>query len=164
MAVSFYVGLGVLSALTVGCKLMGGSAPSTTSSAGNGQVSVCQLSAGQVAQVAAATEFQSAEKVDPSLLDAGEREAIEQGGETGTCSQSQVSSLAESFPSVASALSAGGGSSAVAGMGSLGDMGMPGVVRTEYITVPKAGSRYLAGYNSDGIMVLLLRLMQHRPR
>lgn len=46
----------------------------------------------------------------------------------------------------------------------MGDLGMPGVVRTEYIVVPKAGSRYLAGYNSDGIMVLLLRLMQHRPR
>jgi hypothetical protein len=158
-----FVGFGLISSLSVGCKMSGASSSETAS---NSQSSVgCQLSAAQVAQLSAAREFQEAEKVNFEALSAAEQSALQGRSTNSSCSSDQVSALGESFPSIASALSTSeSGTTAVAGMALMGDLGMPGVVRTEYIVVPKAGSRYLAGYNSDGIMVLLLRLMQHRPR
>lgn len=157
--------MGLIAVLGAGCKMSGGSAANTSSNSVSSASVSCELSSAQVAQVSAASEFQGAEKVSLESLDAAERSAFEGKSPASACSALQVSSLGESFPSIATVLSTSEGSSnAVAGMGPLGDMGIPGVVRTEYIVVPKAGSRYLAGYNSDGIMVLLLRLMQHRPR
>lgn len=165
MRLASFLSVGLVAGLAVGCKMSGGSDSSTAASSAVSQGVSCQLSAAQAAQVAAAQEFQSTEKVSLDALDASERSAIEGQPASGSCSEGQVTSLAESFPSVATALSAEESRGAVvAGMGPVGDLSMPGVVRTEYIVVPKAGSRYLAGYNSDGIMVLLLRLMQHRPR
>jgi hypothetical protein len=164
MKILCFLGLGLFMSLGFGCKMSGGSM-SETASDSNGPL-VCQLNAEQVAQLSSAKELKDAEKVSLESISSEEQDAF--GGKStakSLCTLEQVSSLGESFPSIASSLSTGAESdTAVAGMGPMGDLGMPGVVRTEYIVVPKAGSRYLAGYNSDGIMVLLLRLIQHRAR
>ncbi len=163
MKTLYFVSLGLMAGLSSGCKMSGGASSETASSPTSSLG--CQLTDQQVAQLASSKEFQSVEKVSLESMSATEQAALKDSTPTSSCTADQVNSLGESFPSIASTLSAGGGNgTAVAGMGPMGDFGMPGVVRTEYIVVPKAGSRYLAGYNSDGIMVLLLRLMQHRAR
>jgi hypothetical protein len=162
-----FVTLVALGLSAFGCKQSSESAMSAASQTEVAEVAACQLTEMQAKLLSNASEFQTLEKVDLKTLPSDERNALQAKRTPQGCASEEIASLSGNFPSVAAKLPEGSssdGGSAVLALG--GDMmgGMPGVVRTEYISVPKAGSRYLAGYNSDGIMILLQRLMQTRPR
>lgn len=149
------------------CKQQGDSSTAAASrSSDTVEAAGCQLSSTQAKLLSSSGEFQQLEKVELNSLPAAEKSALQSVKTAQECSTTEISSLSESFPSVAAALSkpAGADASTTTAMALGGDMMDRGVVRTDYIIMPRTGTRYLAGYNSDGIIVLLQRLMQYRPR
>jgi hypothetical protein len=148
------------------CKQQGDSTTAAASRSGDTvEVAGCQLSPAQAKLLSSSGEFQQLEKVELNSLSAAEKSALQTVKTAQECSTTELSSLSESFPSVAAAFSKPAGADAsTTAMALGGDMMDRGVVRTDYIIMPKTGTRYLAGYNSDGIIVLLQRLMQYRPR
>jgi len=136
-------------------------APSTATAAG---AEACSLNDMQFQLVSGATEFKGLENVDLTTLPANEKSEISKKRNSSNCTPAEISSLTDVFPSIAAKLSPTGGTEGASTAMALGDtvMGVPGVSRTEYIRMP-TGSRYIAGYNSDGMMILLQRLLQRRP-
>ncbi len=163
--ISYLMGAVVLASL-VACKQSGDSAANIAarSSSTAAGAEACSLNDMQFQLVSSAAEFKSLENVDLMKLPANEKSEISKKRNSSNCTPAEMSSLTDVFPSIASKLSPTGGSEGVATAMALGDtvMGVPGVTRTEYIRMP-TGSRYIAGYNSDGMMILLQRLLQRRP-
>lgn len=153
----------VLVGTLAGCKQSGDSAMSAVSRSDDvAAVEKCQLSSTQVKLLAAAEEYKSLEKVDLATLPASDKDLLTQKKTTSNCATVEISALAQSFPSVAAKLSSPGQDDSSATAMALGGVGE--VVRTDYIIMPRTGTRYLAGYNSEGIIITLMRLMQYRPR
>jgi len=162
---SFVMGAVVLAGL-VACKPSADSeaniaARSSSTAAG---AEACSLNDVQFQLVSGAAEFKSLENVDLMTLSANEKSEISKKRKSSNCTPAEMSSLTDIFPSIAAKLSPTSGSEGTATAMALGDtlMGVPGVTRTEYIRMP-TGSRYIAGYNADGMMILLQRLLQRRP-
>lgn len=167
MRVVFWGVLACVGALAA-CKQQGESSTAAASRTPEAvDMTACQLSASQVKLLSSSGEYQKLEKVDLTILNAPEKAALENNRSIKECSSTELSAISESFPSIATALvkpAVADGANTSMALGADMGMGMGGVVRTDYIIVPRTGTRYLAGYNSDGIIVLLQRLMQHRPR
>lgn len=151
---------------TVACKQGGESDPNLAkrSDDTSGVPSSCELSEKQLRLVSTSVEFKALETVDAKSLPESEQAFLKNKTASAKCSTAEVSTLSGIFPSVAARFSETDESSSTAATMALSgiDSGMPGVVRTEYIRMP-SGSRYLAGYNADGLMILLHRLLQRRP-
>jgi hypothetical protein len=152
----------------VACKKQSDSTENSASRGGTGDspLLACQLSDSQVRLIAGSDEFKTFETVQVESLPEGERKALNSKRATAACAGTEISSLAGSFPSIAARLGDADNTETGATAMALGDTGMgygmPGVVRTEYIRMP-TGSRYVAGYNSDGLMIFLQRLLMRRP-
>ncbi|MEY3900737.1 MAG: hypothetical protein RL189_43 [Pseudomonadota bacterium] len=152
----------------VACKKQSDSTESAASrgSLGDSPLLACQLSDSQVRLIAGSEEFKALETVQVESLPEGERRALNAKRRTPACGGTEISSLAGSFPSIAARLGDADNTDSGATAMALGDTGMgygmPGVVRTEYIQM-STGSRYVAGYNSDGLMIFLQRLLMRRP-
>ena len=163
----FETGILISLALT-GCKQASDSSLNAASrSSATLEANTCNLSAAQMKLISTAGEFSALEKVSVDTLSADEKTTISKKVEQKTCSIDELLTLTDVFPSIASKLSnPTEGMASNDGLALGGDMsvGSAGVVRTDYILIPKTGTRYIAGYNSDGIIVLLQRLMQTRPR
>lgn len=163
MKLSSFLSVLCLAGMVAGCKQSGESATSAASRSDQAPaVEMCQLSSAQVKLLSTADEYKTLEKVEFSTLSAAEKDALSQKKTSSSCSAAEMSALAQSFPSVAAKLSTPSQDDSSATALALGGVGE--VVRTDYIIMPRTGTRYIAGYNSEGIIVTLMRLMQHRPR
>lgn len=164
MKLNQFISFGLLIVVFLGCKPMMESNTSTASKNKASESQTCQLSESQLKLFTSAQEYKSLENVKVESLPENERKLLSQKNSNRTCTTVEISSLGEDFPSIAAKFPGAGATDASATALALGDsmMGTPGVVRTEYIRMP-TGSRYIAGYNSDGTMILLQRLLMRRP-
>lgn len=156
----------ITSSMLSSCKPMSESSTAASSSSVGVSAAACQLTEGQQKALLSSGEFSSFEKVDISGLSGEEREAVLTTKSSPACQAQETNQLAEVFPSVAAKLASPADTDSATALALGGDLsvGWPGVVRTGYIRVPSTGTRYLAGYNSAGELIQLLRLMQTRPR
>lgn len=153
--------------LAFGCKQPGDSSMSATTRMSAPEAEVCQLSESQAKLLSTAIEYSSLQKVELTSLASEERAAIQAKRNSKSCAGSELSTLGESFPSVASKLPGSAndkGDATAYALGGASMGGMPGIVRTDYILIPGTGTRYVAGYNSAGDIIHLIRLMQTRSR
>lgn len=164
MTLNQVISCGLLIFGFLGCKPMIESNTSAASKNKASDAQTCQLTESHLKLLSSAQEYKSLENVKVESLPENERKLITQKNSNSTCTTDEISSLGEAFPSIAAKFPGAGATDASATALALGDsmMGTPGVVRTEYIRMP-TGSRYIAGYNSDGMMILLQRLLMRRP-
>jgi len=150
----------------IGCKPAVNSSVNalTQNGAAAGSVDVCLLSAEQGNALKGASEVQAVEKVDVEQLPAEIRQVAKAQPVSNACGAPVISSLAISFPSIASGLNGSFGSgSSVAAVGLVGEgMFGLGVATVEVVSVKSA--TYYFGRNSSGMLIETIRLINHRER
>ena len=152
---------------TVGCKQSGDSSMSAASRSSAPEAEACQLSESQAKLLSTAIEYSSLQKIELTSLAPEERAAVSAKRNSKSCDGAELSTLGESFPSIASKLPGNAndnGDATALALGGAGMGGTSGVVRTDYILIPGSGTRYVAGYNSAGDIIHLIRLIQTRSR